>query len=311
MKIFITGASSFTGYWIAGSLAERGHHVVANFSNAADEYSDVRRMRLDGLRSVVDCRFEVSFSSDSFGALVAAEKPDILCLHGAEVTNYRSWNFDPIEAARRNTYGIRNLFETLADCGGSAIATGSVFEPFEGVGDPDCRAFNPYGLSKHLSFEVFRIEDERAGVALSKFVIPNPFGILEDPRFTNYLVSEWAKGSVPKVSTPDYVRDNIHVDLLAQCYAALVDLTVEGRGVRMRPSGYIESQGQFATRFAAAMGQAWGRELSVEFANQTEFPEPRIRVNDMPGTVLAPNWREAPSWRAIADYYADRIRPNC
>ena len=29
MKVLITGASSFTGYWFASALAEAGHHVVA------------------------------------------------------------------------------------------------------------------------------------------------------------------------------------------------------------------------------------------------------------------------------------------
>ena len=38
------------------------------------------------------------------------------------------------------------------------VVTGSVFEPYEGVGDPGHRALNPYGLSKHLSFEILRME---------------------------------------------------------------------------------------------------------------------------------------------------------
>jgi hypothetical protein len=47
-------------------------------------------------------------------------------------------------------------------------------------------------------------------------VIANPFGPLEEPRFCAYLVKTWAAGQVPEVRTPLYVRDNIHVSLLAK-----------------------------------------------------------------------------------------------
>ncbi|MFA5969785.1 MAG: NAD(P)-dependent oxidoreductase [Sphingomonas sp.] len=307
MKLCLTGASSFTGYWIARVLAGRGHHVVANFSGAALSYVGLRQRRIADLKNYVDCRFNVVFGTDAFLSQVRDEKPDILALHGAEVTNYRSWDFDPLVAAQHNTVGIRPLFEQLADHGGSVIATGTVFEPYEGVGDPAQRPFNPYGLSKHLSYEVFRMEAERVGITLSKFVIPNPFGVLEEPRFTSYLISEWAAGRVPTVGTPDYVRDNIHVDLLAHCYAVLVDRGAIQPGSRVRPGGYIETQGQFARRFAAAMEPRLGRQLLVSMAVQTQFTEPRIRVNDMPATAIVPSWSEDAAWNAIADYYGDRF----
>jgi UDP-glucose 4-epimerase len=53
-------------------------------------------------------------------------------------------------------------------------------------------------------------------------VIPNPFGLYEEPHFTAYLMTTWLASETPRVQTPRYVRDNIHVSLLAKAYAAFV-----------------------------------------------------------------------------------------
>jgi nucleoside-diphosphate-sugar epimerase len=80
------------------------------------------------------------------------------------------------------------------------IVTGSVFEPNEG-GEGDTRAVSPYGLSKGLTFHVFKYFAETLGMQLGKFVIPNPFGPYEEPRFTAYLIRSWlgtgTRGSPP------------------------------------------------------------------------------------------------------------------
>jgi UDP-glucose 4-epimerase len=308
MKICLTGASSFTGFWIADTLAQQGHHVIATISGVKDDYTGVRAERIRRLQERVDCRFGTAFGTPRFHSLVQSERPNALGLHGAEVTNYRSIDFDALEATRRNTAGVRELFETLAQSDTWIVATGSVFEPFEGVGDPERRAFSPYGLSKHFSFELFRMEAQRVGLKLGKFVIPNPFGPLEEPRFTHYLVNEWASGRTPSVGTPDYIRDNIHVDLLAQAYASMLsELGTAGRTV-WRPSGYIESQGQFARRFASEMSKRFNRELVVDLSVQTDFPEPRIRVNDMPAVCLSQEWSEAGAWDKVAAYYSPLLQ---
>ena len=102
------------------------------------------------------------------------------------------------------------------------VLTGSFFEPGEGAGSDECRAFSPYGLSKGLTAELVAFRAAEAGMHLGKFVIPNPFGPMEDPRFPAYLIRTWAAGETPAVNTPAYVRDNIHVSLLARVYADFV-----------------------------------------------------------------------------------------
>jgi nucleoside-diphosphate-sugar epimerase len=172
------------------------------------------------------------------------------------------------------------------------------------MGDPQQRAFNPYGLAKHISHEVLRMEAHHAGVGLAKFVIPNPFGPHEDMRFTSFLAREWAAGRAPCVQTPDYVRDNIPVSLLALNYAALIArLPAQGGMLHAAPAGYVESQGLFARRLARAIAPRTGWACALDMAHQREFPEPLIRVNPDSAALAHPDWDENAAWDALAAYY--------
>jgi UDP-glucose 4-epimerase len=119
----------------------------------------------------------------------------------------------------------------------------------------------------------------REGFTFEKFVIPNPFGPYEEPRFTAYLMRTWLAGDTARVQTPRYVRDNIPVSLLAKAYAAFVGATPAPRTVRLNPSGYPESQGAFAERMRREAKSRLGRPCALELAVQTEFPEPPVRIN--------------------------------
>lgn len=165
---------------------------------------------------------------------------------------------------------------------------------------------NPYGLSKHLSFEVYRLETQRVDVALDKFVIPNPFGPLEEPRFTTYLAKEWKARRTPSCKTPAYVRDNIPVDLLALAYRVFCERPlVAAGGARAAPSGYIEMQGAFACRVAREYGARAGREVFVELVEQTDFAEPLVRINGRAAQDDHPEWNPTRFWNAAFEYWND------
>jgi len=154
--------------------------------------------------------------------------------------------------------------------------------------------------AKHLSFELFRIEAERLGLSLGKFVIPNPFGPGEEMRFTSYLAKEWAAGRTPTVATPVYIRDNIHVSLLALAYRCLCESLPQGPGfTRSAPSGYVESQGAFAHRVGREIGARTGRSCAIAEADQKDFPEPIFRTN----AQAHPEWSEPAAWDALTEYY--------
>jgi UDP-glucose 4-epimerase len=296
MKVLLTGASSFTGYWFARALNEAGAHVVAPLRGALADYREgARAERVRRLSSAAEIIETAPFGSDRFFALAKVGGYDILCHHAAQVGDYRSVDFDIAAALAQNTANLRAVLETLRNGGlKGAILTGSVFEQNEGAGEAPLVAFSPYGLSKGLTADVFRHRCREAGVRYAKFVIPNPFGPLEEPRFCAYLIRAWKKGEVARVNTPLYVRDNIHVSLLAAAYAKFAGEIASGAcRDRLSPSGYVEAQGAFAERFAAAMRPRLGMECKLELGKQTDFSEPLMRVNVDAATRYVANWSES------------------
>ena len=130
-----------------------------------------------------------SFGNDRFLDLVG-RCPDIDAHHGSLVGDYRSASFDVVGAVAENTRNVRAVMERMEVGGRRAfVLTGTVFEPGEGT-DPR-RAFSSYGLSKGITSDIFRWHALEFGVPLAKFVIPNPFGPLEEERFCRYAYCRW------------------------------------------------------------------------------------------------------------------------
>jgi UDP-glucose 4-epimerase len=306
MRILLTGASSFTGFWFARALVQAGHEVVAVLRRRPEEYPDaVRRARA---RMVCDCCQTVcgpAFGDEAFLKVIEQRGPwHILAHHAADVTNYRSPDFDVMAAVANNTRGIQATLAALSSAGcRHVLLTGSVFENDEGAGSEGLEAFSPYGLSKAITAQIFRYYTRRAGMVLGKFVIPNPFGPYEEPRFTAYLMKNWLARKPATVNTPAYVRDNIHVSLLAAEYVRFAaELAASTAPIRINPSGYVESQGAFAMRFAREIGRRLNLPCELVLKEQTEFIEPRVRINtDLPKTA---GWSESAAWDQIAEYYA-------
>jgi UDP-glucose 4-epimerase len=260
-RILITGASSFTGSWFARGLAAAGHDVTATF----------RRREYDGLRGE-RVRLVCEVATPLWGAALGDVDGDydVLCAHGAEAANYRSADFDADAAVAENTRGLERV------SAGRIVVTSSVFE--NGVE-------TPYAESKRRTTAAFTA----AGAAV--FVIPNPFGPWEEPRFTTYLARTWLDGGVAAVNTPDYVRDNIHVRALADAYVRFVESDAQ----RAAPSQYRETQGAFAQRFARELEPRLGVPCRVELREQAAFSEPLELVNT--DSVAGPEpWDELAGW---------------
>ncbi len=306
MRVLFTGASSFTGCWFVRELAAAGHEVTAVFRRRPEEYADaLRRRRVQWALEVCRPVYGCAFGDERFlAAIREGGRWDLLCHHAAEATDYRSSDFNVTAALASNTRGLPAVLTALSETGcRRVVLTGSVFENHEGAGSQGLPAFSPYGLSKGLTAQVFRYYTAARGLGLGKFVIPNPFGPYEEPRFTAYLVRSWKEGKTPSVSTPAYVRDNIHVTLLAKAYAAFVTTVPDSGLVRLNPSGYAETQGAFALRFAAEMRPRLALDCPLELKTQVEFPEPRVRINTDLLDAAALGWNESRAWDEIADYY--------
>lgn len=296
MRVLFTGASSFTGMWFVEALAESGHEVVTIFQKPRDAYSGIRQQRVERVCKHSKPVFECSFGSDRFLSLLREQPWDLFCHHAADVTNYKSPDFDIKEAVANNTHRLQEVLQVLSEQGCQRLVlTGSVFE--QTATEP---AVSSYGESKGLTAQLFRDHAEKTEMALGKFVIPNPFGPYEDLRFTSSLARSWLRGETPTVRTPDYVRDNIHVSLLAGAYRIFAE-QFSGDYGECRPSGYRETQGAFTQRFADAMRPRLNKPCAFEITQQEEFLEPIERVNTDP--VNLPSWDESSAWDTLAEYY--------
>jgi nucleoside-diphosphate-sugar epimerase len=302
LKILFTGGSSFTGSWFVQALAHAGHDVVATFRSPLGAYQGLRAQRVAQVESVAEPAPEMSFGEGSFVELLRRGHFEVLCHHGAEVGDYRSPAFDVQGALRSNTHNLAAVLAALD--GALVVLTGTVFERGEGAGDEPLRELSPYGLSKTLTAETFSAGCTAAGVPLAKFVIANPFGPYEEGRFTSYLARTWLAGESASVQTPAYVRDNVHVSLLARAYVRFVEDAVADGGFRkLNPSGYVSTQLEFAERIARELEPRLGVPCPVVAPEQTEFPEPRVRVNTDPLDGGELGWDEDAAWDELAAYY--------
>jgi nucleoside-diphosphate-sugar epimerase len=305
MRVLLTGASSFSGYWFATKLREAGSDIVAPLRREPVAYTGVRGKRVEKLCAVAEVVHDCSFGDPKFMQVIARRPFDVLCHHAAQVANYRSLEFDVTHAISQNSNNVRAILEKMQENGLRAVIyTGSVFESNEGLGDFPVRAFSPYGLSKELTFEIIRHWCSHYGLPLGKFVIANPFGPLEEPRFCAYLIREWRSGLIADVLTPDYVRDNIHVDLLALTYAQFVRrITDSAISDKFGPMGYVGTHGVFTEKFADAMRNRLGWECRFRLLKQRQFSEPLVRINTHAVDVAALKWSESNAWNILADYY--------
>lgn len=303
--VLLTGASSFTGVWIAEALAAAGIRVLAPLLRPRSDYGGVRLDRVVQLERCAEVTFDRPFGSERFLDVIRHSGDiEVLAHHAAHITGYRSPSFDPLDALARNTSGLAPVLTTLRAAGGrSVILTGSVFEAGEGSGEAT-QAVTPYGLSKTLTREAVAYWTGEAGLAFGRFVIPSPYGPYEEQRFGWRLFSDWFSGVTPTVRTPRYVRDHLTAPDLAAAYVAKVvrSLGESGSGGVTRPSGWIATQGDFALRVSAEASQRLGRACPLDFAEQQILEEPLVRVNEGPcsdtpaGTPVF--WDRYVSWYA-------------
>ena len=198
---------------------------------------------------------------------------DLLCCHGAEVTNYNKPEFDFFGAVINNSYRLPDVLDTLVNASCSKILlTGSVLEHDEGTGSTDLHGFLSLCAFEGRYLAAFSLLHSGAIDDAWEIVIADPFGPYEERRFTHYLMKCWSEGTTAAVHTPDYVRDNIHVSLLRKKYAHCAATLRTGIS-RINPSGYVKSQGAFTHRVATQIRERLDWKCEFALNVQTEFPD--------------------------------------
>ena len=276
MRVLLTGASSFTGCWIAQALLDRGAGVVAPLGGSRDEGDPLRQRRLARLAERCALVGEAGMGTSRLLDLAASEGPfDLVWLHGAEVGAFRRPDYDPLAAAAVTTAGAGDLMGA-SRCAG-VIVTGSVFEADEGRGDGAHGAIGAYGLAKTLAWQMLRFAAEERGLSITKLVIAHPFGPLEKPGLTTALLRAWSEGTPAILRHPTMVRDFLPVTWLAGAAADLALTPCAAWPARRTPSAFAEPVASFARRFADALRARCGFACEVRMAAEPSS-EPALRV---------------------------------
>ena len=301
MKILFTGASSFTGMHIAEALIREGHHLILTCTQSADAYTDIYAHRLQRIAPFAEVIYSTPQGSDRFLEVVQQQKPDILCSHGAYTVNYRQPDFDIATAYAQDTLHLPLLFDTLRRIGcNKIIYTGSIFA---GHGSFQKNIpFSPYGLGKRITSETFHFYGSMYGIDVSTFVISNPFGELDNRKMLHIFGEMWKQGKRPHLTVANYIRDNIHVELLAQCYAFWVqEIMKENHSHIFAPSGYRLSMQKFTELFATEMRLRLGWACEFQSSDASTEVQPLELLHDFSATNCVPTWNPTVFWDRLAE----------
>ena len=176
MKILFTGASSFTGTHFVRALAAAGHGITATFQQPLENYDEpLRQARVQLVAAVAQPVVGCRFGDPAFLDLIRQGGFDVLAHHAADVTNYKSPDFDTVAAVQNNTHNLPTILQAFQEAGGQKVLlSGSVFEGGEGSGSQGLPDFSPYGLSKALTARVFQFYCDRQGLQPGQVRHPEP-----------------------------------------------------------------------------------------------------------------------------------------
>lgn len=291
--ICLTGASSFSGSWFCKNLLDQGYSVVALVNSTESELITRRLANFENHKDVLIC---------NTNAFIGMEiKYELLALHGTATFDYRSSNFDIDKAVNETVSTSHKILKRNKPK--YIVHTGTFSEKNESVSDGDKKSFNRYSESKSIIWDQHRELAKDYNIQIYKYVMPNPFGPLENPKFTHYLINCWRDGKLPQIKYPGYIRDNVPIDLLSEHYVKFIDNIFRNdyeNEFRIYPSLYIESVLSFAQRYAHEIGKRLNLTLQVDHQKNHIFEEPRLRVNSDLCTKIVENWSEENSWDIIA-----------
>ena len=185
------------------------------------------------------------------------------------------------------------------------MLSGSVFEGGEGAGSQGLPDFSPYGLSKALTAQVFRYYCDPRGLGPGQVRHPQPVRSLRGAPVHRLPDEELAgRGEPPRAPAPPTSATTSTSPCLAKAYARFArDLPNAPGFTRINPSGYAESQGAFTLRLAQEMRPRLDLPCAVELKKQTDFSEPRVRINTDILDADALGWNESAAWDDMAAYY--------
>ena len=237
-SVCITGVTSFTGCWIARHFAEHGWTTFGFCSKPQGRYEGLQQKRLSMIENSVEIHFSLPAEGDALKDWIQHHKPDCWIHHHHYMSNYRSNDYDWNEFERTCLLPLEGLVAELATNGCRGIIySGTFFEPSEGGSDRPTPTL--YGQSKWVVWQKLQHLCHERKLLLSKVVIPDPVGPLENQdRLIPTLIDKARRGELFELRQPMAIGDHLPVFELATVYHELGKTLLAGNGRIVRPSGW-------------------------------------------------------------------------
>ncbi len=179
MKILLTGGAGFIGSHVAAAFLAAGHRVVVVDDLSAGDRARVPPGAVFHRADVVTAEFD---------AIVAAERPDVVDHHAAQISVVASAR-DPQADARTNVLGTLNVLECSRRHGVRKVIFISSGGAIYGDADVDRipetwppAPLSPYAIHKLTGEHYLRFYRAQHGLASTTLRYANVYGPGQDPR---------------------------------------------------------------------------------------------------------------------------------
>jgi UDP-glucose 4-epimerase len=308
-RIAISGATSFTGAWLCHKFARLGWKVHALCTQSAAEYVGLKRTRCESIQASAKVYTGLKAEDGTMVEWIKKVKPPFWIHHHHHMDHFRSKTYDVEKSKAVGLAPLPDIVEALGVSGCRGIIfSGSYFEPGEGGNKSNGRE-TPYSKTKLAVWEALEREASRAKIPLSKVVIPDPIGPMENEDRLLPILIKYALGHGHfQLRTPDGIADHLPVDILAEIYVDVAEKLASGKAIVVRPSGWV---GKNAT---------W-----IDFVGKNLF-EKQLGVKSIDVKSVVPSdWQDLPKgldyknpekekvdiqWDAFWENYAHWVKTN-
>ncbi len=279
-KIIITGISSFTGMWFANALIKKNFKVYGTLTKRKHQYKNIVLKRIVNLNKKIKIFDKLDYNSTNLTKIIIKYKFEYFHYHGFYTKDYNNSNFKFYKANFINNYNIERIIKLLKENNCKRfIYTGSIFEKKEGIYNESNDAISYYGLSKSVTFSLIKLYCKKYKLPLMKIVIPNPFGEFENKKFNFYIVNKWKNNEIPKISFPNYIRDNIYIKDLIKYYILEICKNEFRSFIKIIPSGYSCSNEIFTNILKKNYEHIRNKKVNINIDKSAEYKMLIKRIN--------------------------------
>jgi len=275
-NILFTGVSSFTGFHFVRKLSEnKKFQIFCTLSKNKKKYSQLQKERINIIskKKNILLFYNYKFGSKKFLELLKKKKFKVLCFHHSYTKKYYdNLNFNFTKSLFNNLSNVEKVFDYISK-NSKLIISNSYFQPSQS----ERGIFSKYGISKNITYEVYKSFCKFKNIRYKSIFINNPWGILENKKFNHYLITNWLKKKEVIIKYPSNIRDNININLLSREYNKIVLSNSSKK--EYYPTGYCSSNKVFVESLRQEFEKFFNLKTKVKYLNKVKSIEPLTRVN--------------------------------